>query len=165
MTMPGNPSDGELLRRAASIDPASLAILYDRHGSACYALAHRMLGSGSAAEDAVQEAFLHLWRSGSSFDASGGPVRSQLLTHVHTLSLATLRRASFREVPEPRARENTPVSGLSEELDTVLELAYFRGLTEADIAQRLNVPVEVVKTRTRVALEQLRVATRDSSAP
>jgi RNA polymerase sigma-70 factor (ECF subfamily) len=161
MASPADPSDSELLRRAASIDPPSLAILYDRHAPACYALAHRMLGPGERAEGAVQQAFVHLWQSGSSFDATRGSVRSQLLAHVHALSRDALR-AQPRDAARPD--ESAPVGGLPAELWAVLELAYFGGLTETEVAHRLDVSVDDVKARMRRALEQLRAGTQDTSA-
>ena len=151
---PGAPSDDELVRRAATVDPAALAILYDRHGAACFALATRMLGDGERSEDAVRQAFLRLWRVGASFDRSLGTVRAQVLDLVHAQCIHALRAAGGAVAPSAVERE-VP-RGLTYQLWTVLELAYFQGLTERQIAERLDLPVAVVKQRTRAALEQLR---------
>lgn len=153
---PGPPSDDELVRRAATIDPASLAILYDRHAAPCFALARRMLGEGPPSNDAVRQAFLHLWRVGASFDRSLGTVRGQLLDLVHELCVQTLRTAGGAAVPPRSPEHGEGLRGLSDELWAVLELAYFQGLTERQIAERLDLPIEAVKRRTRVGLEQLR---------
>ncbi len=150
---PGPPGDDDLIERAATTDPASMAILFDRHGAACYALAHRMLGESEAAETAVREAFLGLWRSGSSFDRGSGPVRSQLLDLVHDECVGMLRARPGGAAP---MAPGLPIQGLAPELWAVLELAYFGALTEQQIAERLGLPVATVKERARRGLEQLR---------
>lgn len=167
------------MRRAATIDPASLAILYDRHSACCYALARRMLGEGAAADKVVRGAFLGLWRLGSSFDAARGSVRSQLLESVRTRAIEALRggggsglrhaSSSVREEDALRAArspdEEVMGHGLPSELWVILQLAYFDGLTEDGIARRLDLPLEEVKLRARQALDRLAERDPDSASP
>ena len=177
----GRLSDEELLGRAARIDPAAFAELYDRHSVAAFSLARRIVG-GAHAEDAVQEAFLSVWRGVKRYDAARGPVRTWLLSIVRLRSIDELRKLEVHgrrraeaegleesltapDLPEAHALHaeqsaavRTALATLSDDQRRVLELAYFSGLTQAEIAERLELPLGTVKGRTRLSLEKLRAA-------
>jgi RNA polymerase sigma-70 factor (ECF subfamily) len=161
-------------------DSAAFEVVYERHGSVAYSLAHRMCGRGQAAEDIVQEAFLSAWRRASSYDAARGSVRTGLLGIVHHRAVDALRRTGS----DGRRRVDVPVEEL--ELDAgvsvsaevigrdqagavrdalgelppeqsrVIELAYFGGFTHTEIAGMLGVPAGTVKGRMRLGLTKLR---------
>lgn len=172
------PSDEELLRRVASHDVDALTALYDRHRSVAYAVALRVTRSVPAAEDAVQEAFLGLWRNRSGFDPGRGSGRSWLLAVVHHRAIDLLRRRRASD-PLPEAGASTPealvapdvwpevagrldaaaireaLAGLSDVQREAIELAYWGGLSQSEIAARTAVPLGTVKGRLRLGLMAL----------
>lgn len=181
------PSDEELIRRVARIDTAAFGALYDRHCVAAFSLARRIAGV-SMAEDAVQDAFLDLWRSASRYDVSRGPVRAWLLGIVRNRSIDALRRLDVHErrradatrleewLAAPDVTEDhvlraeastavrTALARLPPDQLQVLELAYFGGRSQSEIATELGVALGTVKGRTRLALDKLRIAL-EGSAP
>lgn len=176
------PSDEELVRGVARAEPAAFDALYRRHGAAAFALARRMLGSQSRAEDAVQEAFIGLWRTAPGYDPARGSVRNWLLGIVRNRSIDALRRLDVhqrrridseffedrvatpdqtaeRVVGRERARRvKSALRMLPPDQRRVLELAYFGGWTQTEIAEHLDLPLGTVKSRTRLALTKLRCA-------
>jgi RNA polymerase sigma-70 factor (ECF subfamily) len=171
-------SDDALLRRAVQGDSGAFAVLYDRHSSAAYTAARRVLGPTPAAEDAVQDALLQLWRSGPRYDASRGSLRAWLLVLVRSRALDLLRRETVRTTAAERAgaEPREQPQGASDELDRieqardlhrnivklppeqgqVLGLMYLAGQTQSEVATTLDLPLGTVKGRTRLALEKLR---------
>src|ERR671916_2314429 len=103
-----SPADDELIMAIARGDHPALLALYDRHGRVAYGLARRILGEAGAAEEAVQDAYLRIWRRASTFDAARGGARSWLLTIVHHCAIDLLRR---------RAGAPPVVAGLDEMAD------------------------------------------------
>ena len=172
-------SDAQLVADVALVKPAAFAELYDRHSVGAYSLARRIVGPGSA-DDAVQEAFLTIWRNAGSYDASRGAVRPWLLGIVRNRSIDTLRKSEVHDkrrsgatdfeewIEAPGSTEDgyeqteqsSMVVGvlgmLPAEQRTVVELAYFSGLTQPEIAARLSIPLGTVKGRTRLAFDKLR---------
>jgi RNA polymerase sigma-70 factor, ECF subfamily len=157
----------------------SLEALYAEHRGAAFALAFRMLGERGLAEDAVQEAFLNIWRQGGTEDTARGTARAWLLTIVHhrAIDLMRGRRAKAgadtvidAAVPLPSGEDtwatvaehlesdriHEAIATLPREQRQVIELSYFGGLTNAEIATRIGVPLGTVKGRLRLALEKLR---------
>lgn len=175
-------SDEDLARHVARAEPAAYALLYDRHGVAAFSLARRILGARHA-EEAVEEAFRDLWNGASSFDLARGSVRSWLLQLVHDHSLAILRRLAIeerrrvevrgledsREAPE---RESSPteqsalvraaLEALPSEERAILERAYFGGWSQAEIAEQLGVPLELVNDRAQLGLAKLRTVLQET---
>jgi RNA polymerase sigma-70 factor (ECF subfamily) len=177
---PERTTDGEdarLLDRLCRSDGDALAALYDRYGRLAYGLAYRVAQDATEAEDIVQEAFLALWRQAERYDGSRGSVRSYLLTIVHRRAIDAVRARGRRPVLgaaiESVAADTTDpveVSAWAEERQLaaqamrdlppdqrqVIELTYFEGLTLADAAQQLDIPVGTAKSRVRLALERMR---------
>jgi RNA polymerase sigma-70 factor (ECF subfamily) len=164
------PSTESLLRRMAAGDTDALGTLYDRFGGLVSALALRILRDGPEAEDVVQEVFLQAWRQATRFDRSRGAPEAWLCTMTRSRALDRLRkRVSRREDPSeaapvptavPRNEEalavRTAIGTLSEDQRRALELAYYEGLTQAEIAARLREPLGTIKTRIRTAMIRLR---------
>jgi RNA polymerase sigma-70 factor, ECF subfamily len=173
-------ADEELMRLVAYGDPRAFEVLFDRHGGAAFSLAYRVTGDRAAAEDVAQEAFLSIWRSRMRYDPARGSVRTWVLGIVHHRSIDSLRRgaayerrrSSFEGVEHTHeAAERTDVEAARREearsvrsaLDTLpddqrrtLELAYFGGFSQSQIAELLGMPVGTVKGRMRLGLEKLR---------
>jgi RNA polymerase sigma-70 factor (ECF subfamily) len=167
-----------LLQRLRARDRAAFAELFDAQGKAAFGVAYRMLHDAREAEDAVQEAFVSLWRQAQSIDPARGNVRSLLLTIVHRRAIDTLRRRAGRPVtalddadqvrsvaPDPleqaseaeeRARVRAAMEGLPADQREAIELTYFGGLTVTEMAERQRVPVGTAKSRLRLGLERMR---------
>ena len=166
-------SDAELLERVAGGDAGAFEVLYGRYARAVFGLALRRLGDRSRAEEAVQETFAAIWRSAASYDRERGPGAPWLYAVArHAIVDRSRARAEPpAEAPdhattEPGPQERAEASFVSwrvhralEELPererTVLELAYWGGLSQSEVAEFLNMPLGTVKTRTRSALSRL----------
>jgi RNA polymerase sigma-70 factor (ECF subfamily) len=171
-------ADDELITAVARGDQPALLALYDRHGRMGYGLAYRILGDAGAAEEAVQDAYLRIWRRASTFDAQRGGARSWLLTIVHHCAIDLLRRragappvvagldemAERRSVPDAWSevsgriesdRVRTAVETLPGEQRRAIEMAFFDGLTHREIAERDGLPLGTVKGRLRLGLKRL----------
>ena len=170
--------DDELIAAVARGDQPALLALYDRYGRMGYGLAYRILGDAGAAEEAVQDAYLRIWRRAATFDASRGAARSWLLTIVHHCAIDLLRRragappvvagldemADRRSVPDAWSevsgrmesdRVRTAVETLPGEQRRAIEMAFFDGLTHREIAERDGLPLGTVKGRLRLGLKRL----------
>lgn len=171
-------SDNELVARVVQGDERSFLALYDRHVSRVHALTLRILGNSMLAEEATQDAFLKLWSRSSQFLAERGPFLPWLLTVARRVALDRLRLESRRPMltdsndPEDAWQilpdlETTgeesrwrsmyfAVQSLPSDQRHVIELAYYQGLSQSEIAEVLNLPLGTVKTRLRAAMERLR---------
>jgi len=153
--------------------------LYDRYAGLAYAVAMRVLGDPGRAEDVVQEAFLKIWTNAASFDPKRGSLRTWLITAVRNRSIDHLRGRSAHERDElelqPELAEPAPrsdpwrevslslermavreaLSSLPSEQRQAVQLAYFGGYSQREIADMTHVPVSTVKGRMRLALEKL----------
>jgi RNA polymerase sigma-70 factor (ECF subfamily) len=168
-------TDAELLARVASGDDSAFAALYDRYAAAAYGIARRVLRDDRLAEDAVQEAFLAAWRTAGRYDGSRASVRAWLVTLTHRRAVDLVRRqerrracplpeeeqlgcghdAEGRDVVE-RDRVVRALRELPDHERMVLELAYYEGLSQSEIAHALATPLGTVKSRTFSALARLR---------
>jgi RNA polymerase sigma-70 factor, ECF subfamily len=173
-------ADEELIELVQAADSSAFELLYDRHASAAFSLAYRMMGDRMAAEDISQEAFLGIWRSRSPYQPERGSVRTWILSIVHNRAVDALRRHMAHERHRgtgqgiedlEEASEHTDVEVIRREearnlrsvLDTlpqeqskVIELAYFAGFTHSQIADMLGMSMGTVKGRMRLGLEKLR---------
>jgi RNA polymerase sigma-70 factor, ECF subfamily len=166
-------SDGELLERVAGGDAGAFEVLYRRYARAMFGLALRRLGDRSRAEEAVQETFASIWRSAASYDRERGPGAPWIYA-VARHAIVDRSRARVEppaEAPDHASNEPGPLERaeasfvswqvhraleeLPERERTVLELAYWGGLSQSEVAEFLNTPLGTVKTRTRSALARL----------
>ena len=170
-------ADEALLRRVMAGDARALRQLYDRCAPVALAVAQRILRSREEAEDVLQETFLEAWRSAERFDARRGTAAAWLIAIARSRALDRIRargsseraaQALAREdaapVPLPiepaearqdRERIQAALASLPPEQRTVLELAYFEGLTQSEIAARTGDALGTIKTRCRLALQKL----------
>ena len=178
-------ADEDLMALVRDGDARAFEVVFDRHGGASFSLAYRICGRRAMAEDAVQEAFLSLWRSGARYESTRGSVRSWVLAVVHHRAIDALRRGMVRDrrdVGEEGTAERLVASDSTEaevirrdvahtvrsalarlpaEQRAVIELAYFGGFTHVQIAEMLELPVGTVKGRMRLGLTKLRLALGD----
>jgi RNA polymerase sigma-70 factor, ECF subfamily len=175
-----NLADEEVIHLVGEGNPRAFELLYDRHGGAAFSLAYRMVGNRVTAEDITQEGFLAIWRSRMRYDPSRGSVRTWVLGIVHHRAVDTLRRGAVHErrretiegvEDRHEAPERTEVEVARREearsvrsaLDTLpedqrrtIELAYFGGFSQSEIAELLDAPIGTVKGRMRLGLDKLR---------
>ncbi|MGH3105287.1 MAG: RNA polymerase sigma factor [Gaiellaceae bacterium] len=166
-------SDGELLTRIAAGDRAAFEELYGRFARSVYGLALRRLGDRDRAEEAVQETFTAVWRSARSYRADRGPGAPWLYAVARNAIVDRFRVQGepVADVPDTASGEDGPDAAVEagwiawrvhralEDLPArereVLELAYWGGLSQSEVAEFLNVPLGTVKTRTRSGLGRL----------
>ncbi len=175
-------ADEELMELVGAGETRAFEVIFDRHAGAGYSLALRMCRRRALAEDIVQEAFLSLWRGGAGYDRSRGSVRSWVLSAVHNRAVDALRRTGAkagRDVSDEGIAERLPsrdatdaeverrdesrrVRSALDELPAdqrqVIELAYFGGLSQSQIAEMLELPPGTVKGRMRLGLTKMRSA-------
>ena len=169
-------SDEALVALVARSDETALAELYDRIGGIAYGLAFRVLRDESLAEDAVQEAFLGLWRTAGSFVPERAKASTWLLTLVHRRAVDLVRREQRRrgdpleDAPEPttdsaeddawlrleRERVQGALAQLPDQQREAIELAYYGGFTQSELADRLGQPLGTIKSRMFSGLARLR---------
>ena len=170
-------SDEALLSLVASSDEQALAELYDRFGRVAYGLALRILRDEALAQDAVQEAFLAIWRNADRFLAERAKASTWILTLVHRRAVDLVRREDRRRAeplesaPEPAAAETVEdeaalgfqrrvvqeaLRRLPPEQREALELGYYGGLTQSELAERLDQPLGTIKSRMFTGLNRLR---------
>lgn len=166
-------SDAELVSRAAAGNAECMGELFDRHAGRMKSLALRIVRSPEEAEDVVQEVFVQAWQQAARFDAGRGTVLAWLSIMARSRSLDRWRRRSTRretgvleahELAGPPSSKSDPSSwaarsalgALPAEQRTLLELAYWEGLSQSEISARLGLPLGTVKTRMRSGLRKLR---------
>jgi len=171
--------DGDLLARLQSRDSRALGELYDRYGRMAFGLILRMVQDRGIAEDLVQETFMRVWNRAASFDSEQGAVGPWLLAVARNRALDYLRYKGRRPESSIDAQETenpalfadvqadplrfdvarqvkAALSRLTETQRQAIELAYFEGMSQTEIAERMRQPLGTVKTWMRRALQQMR---------
>lgn len=175
--------DAALIERVARRDTQALEALYDRYAHIVYGMALRILRNAELAEEVVQETFWRVWRRSDTFQAGRGRVAAWIFGIAHNLAIDELRRQrarpsavsldSERAAPyeledqgmdvvataieaERRRMITNALTQLPTEQREVIELAYFGGLSQSEIATRLGSPIGTVKTRVRLGIQKLR---------
>jgi RNA polymerase sigma-70 factor (ECF subfamily) len=170
----------EWMRRIASGDEAALGALYDASSRLVYGLALRILGDAGTAEDVTLDVYMQVWRQAGRFDPARGRVSTWLLTMARSRAIDRLRDSQLQhskhetlEVladfeggePDPeesaamaqkRARVQVALNSLTPDQRRAISLAFFGGLSQTEIASKLNEPLGTVKTRIRSGMLKLR---------
>jgi len=173
-------ADEDLMQLVRRGKAPAFEVIYERHASAAFSLAYRIVGTRNGAEDVSQEAFLSLWRSGARYERTRGSVRSWVLGIVHHRAIDFLRRAGVHDrrrasdegleerfesgertdVEVARREEAATIRGALETLPPeqtqALKLAYFGGFTHTEIAAMVDAPVGTIKGRIRLGLAKMR---------
>jgi len=171
--------DSSLVARMQRRDPQALAELYDRYGRLTYSLILRVVRDTGIAEDLVQETFLRVWNRVGGFDAQKGSIGPWLLAVARNRAIDYLRSAGGRErnaveyeetghpslycdmekdllASDKARRVKSAIDKLPPNHRQVIELAYFEGLSQTEMAERMGQPLGTVKTWVRTALKNLR---------
>ena len=180
-------SDVDLIGRAAEGDARALEVLYDRYSRVVFSFALRIVGDRELAEEILQEVFFRAWQQGAAFRATRGTFVTWLLSITHNLAIDEVRKRRRRpqkadsEEPETVLAAVADTSAGSDVEDEVwlgalrqtitgaldqlppaqreaIELAYYQGLTQREIAEQLGEPLGTIKTRIRLGLQKLREA-------
>lgn len=169
-------SDEALLALCSRADEDALGELYDRYGRVAYGLALRIVRDRALAEDAVQEAFLAVWRSAGAFLAEQGKPSTWILTLVHRRAVDIVRREERRradpleETDQPAGEATDEEAWLRAQRQVVqealrklppeqreaIELAYYGGFTQSELAEKLGLPLGTIKSRMFTGLKRLR---------
>ena len=173
------PDEPDLLARLQRRDPQALAELYDRYGRTAYSLILRMVRDKSIAEDLVQETFLRVWNRVHTIDSAKGAIGPWLLAIARNGAIDYLRSSAGRErnaveldeaghaplygemeagilISDQARRARAAMNNLAPNYRTVMELAYFEGLTQSEMSVRMGQPLGTIKTWVRAALQCLR---------
>src|SRR5680860_1725727 len=178
-----NAGDAVLIKEAAAGDAAALETLYDRYSRVVFSFALRIVGDPQIAEEILQEVFFRAWQQGSSFQSNRGSLVTWLLSITHNLSIDEIRKRNRRPQKADSAEPEAMLAGMRDESQSVeeevwlgslresivdamdqlpkaqrepIELAYFQGLTQREIAEHLDDPLGTIKTRMRLGMLKLR---------
>ena len=179
---PEAPSDVDLMTRIQAGDPDALSLLYDRYNGIVKALILRIIHNDTEADDLLQEVFLEIWNQAKNFSAQKGKPLGWMVTLTRRRSIDALRkkqayaRAEERLRAEPERQplawvQNTTaedirsgdtraimakvISSLPEAQQQVIDLAFFRGMSQREIASHTNIPLGTVKTRLELGLKKI----------
>jgi RNA polymerase sigma-70 factor (ECF subfamily) len=173
-------SDQELIQQITARDQEAMLGLYRRYADLIYSIVYRVLNDSAAAEECVQDAFLKVWQNAAQFDAGRGPLIAWLIGIARNLAIDRLRQQVRRQRSGPEQALNDGDEGLAldvlndwqsreranalrlslqtlpPEQIQVLELAYFGGMSQSEIADYLSIPLGTVKTRMRLGMQKLK---------
>jgi RNA polymerase sigma-70 factor, ECF subfamily len=179
MAVIAGPEERALVLRLQRRDPQALAELYDRYGKMAYSLVLRVVRDGAIAEDLVQETFLRVWNRVHSIDSEKGSLGPWLLAIARNRAIDYLRSSAGRErkaveldetdhaplysgmeadilISDQARRVKVAMEKLAPNYRTVMELAYFEGLSQSEMAVQMGQPLGTIKTWVRTALQSLR---------
>lgn len=176
-------NDAELISRVAERDPKALEVLYDRYNRVVYSFALRIVGDPQIAEELLQEVFFRAWQQGRAFRESRGAFVTWLLSITHNMAIDEVRKRRRRPQKADSEEPETVLAGVPDASQDVegevwlsslrmtieaamaqlppaqrdaIELAYFQGLTQREISERLGEPLGTIKTRMRLGIQKLR---------
>jgi RNA polymerase sigma-70 factor (ECF subfamily) len=176
-------SDADLIGRAAEGDARALEVLYDRYSRVVFSFGLRIVGDPQLAEELLQEVFFRAWQQGGSFRSSKGSFITWLLSITHNMAIDEVRKrrrrpqkadsedpeAALAAVPDsgPDVEDEVWLGALRDTIEgamaslppaqrQAIEMAYFRGLTQREIAEQLGEPLGTIKTRMRLGMQKLR---------
>jgi RNA polymerase sigma-70 factor, ECF subfamily len=176
------PTDEQIISAVCKGDESAIEVLYERYHRYAYALAYRILRDPLASEDIVQDAFLSIWRKAPLYQVQNGSVQSWVQAIVRNRAIDKIRASAHRDnqwIPLQTDNEQDPPSDQPDvweqawqseqyriirevmeqipgEQRMVIELAYFRGLTHAEIAEQCQIPLGTVKGRMRLGLQKMK---------
>ena len=173
--------DQQLINRLQAQDSTAIGNLYDAYGSALFGVVLRIVQQRELAEQVLQDTFVKAWRNGASYDASKGRLFTWLLNIARNTAIDATRTAHFQKsrktdsldslVYSPGGESINPdqigvrdvVSRLDEKYKSLIDLVYFKGYTQEEVAEETGIPLGTIKTRLRYAINELRGIFREGS--
>ena len=170
-------TEEELVQLLKSGDKSSFSYLYDNYSGALYSIIFKMVSNQQLAEDILQEAFIKIWNNFHQYDPSKGRLFTWMINITRNLTIDTLRSKGYKKqrkisndeisVSNYQDKSELPdkydtiglqkqLSGLKPSQKTLIDLAYYNGYTQEEIAREMNIPLGTVKTRMRSAILELR---------
>jgi RNA polymerase sigma-70 factor (ECF subfamily) len=176
-------TDIDLIERVSGGDAKALEVLYDRYSRVVYSFALRIVGDPQLAEELLQEVFFRAWQQGKAFKAARGSFITWLLSITHNMAIDEVRKRRRRPQRADNEEPEAVLAAVADEGQDVeeevwllslrstiadalrelpraqreaIELAYFQGLTQREIAERLGEPLGTIKTRMRLGIQKLR---------
>ena len=166
----------KIIRLLHQRDKRAIAILYDEYAPALFGVVLRIVQSREIAEDVMQDAFIKIWKNGGNFDSEKGRLFTWLLNVARNTAIDATRSvhyknrsnmtdlANIRDLRPKRCFESKTnhiglrrlVNGLEYKYKEVVDLIYFNGYTQHEVAETLQIPLGTVKTRIKIALRELR---------
>jgi RNA polymerase sigma-70 factor (ECF subfamily) len=172
--------DGQLMQLIRQKDPAALEMLYDRYEGMIYSFAYRIVKDSMAAEEVIQELFMRIWKNAEHYDSSKGKLPTWMFAVTRNIAIDHLRKTNSRMPQQPTASEELQeirdtgtmtedmvellmigeqvreaLLELSRDQQQVVDLIYYQGLTQQEVAIRVAIPLGTVKSRVRLAMKQL----------
>lgn len=181
------PDDIEIMKRIIQRDQQALWMLYERYGTAVYSIAYRVLANATMAEEVTQDTFLKVWHQTTRWDSEKGKLKNWLLTITQFTAIDRLRKERRQPVVHSEPIEDTDetlyvgamtlgdphwqdgsalrlvVEQLPPEQASLIDLAFYQGMSHSEIADTLHMPLGTVKTRLRTGLRRLRELWLESS--
>jgi RNA polymerase sigma factor (sigma-70 family) len=170
-------SEEELIQLLKFGDQSAFSYLYDHYSGALFGVIYKIIADQPLAEDILQEAFVKIWKNFSSYDDSKGRLFTWMLNITRNLTIDTVRSKSYKTQSKIHGSENVVVyvsnnanenerfdalgirkqtSLLKEDQKQIIDMAYFDGFTQEEIARKLGIPLGTVKTRMRTAISVLK---------
>lgn len=181
--MSNNKND--LIYRLQSKDPAVVEILYEKYADTLYGIILRIVQQEDLAEDVLQDAFVKIWKNGGTYDATKGTLFTWMLNICRNTAIDKTRTVHFRKKQMIHNLEENvdnlgaytyeqhidqiglddAVNGLEEKYRTIIDLIYFKGFTQKEVTEQLEIPLGTVKSRVRIALRELRLRFLSDQTP
>ncbi|MFN0216464.1 MAG: RNA polymerase sigma factor [Saprospiraceae bacterium] len=173
--------DQQLINRLQAQDSTAIGELYEAYGAALFGVVLRIVQQRELAEQVLQDTFVKAWRNGASYDTSKGRLFTWLLNIARNTAIDTTRTAHFQNSRKTQSLDilvyspggqsiNTDQIGVREEVDrldekykTLIDLIYFKGYTQEEVAEEIGIPIGTIKTRLRYAINELRGTFGDKS--
>lgn len=168
-------SEEELVQRLQQQDEAAMAILYDKYSAALYGVILRIVKTEEIAEDVMQESFVKIWYSFHQYDTSKGKLFTWLINVARNSAIDKIRSKQYRVGSRTKPMEDSPVNHLQSAYETrpehigvkemveklnpdqkiIIDMMYFEGYSQSEVAEELDIPLGTVKTRARAAMKLL----------
>ena len=173
-------TEEELVARLKSSDKAAFSSLYDNYSNALYGVVMKIVRTDPPAEDVIQDAFIKIWKSLANYDSKKGTLFTWMLNVTRNTAIDRIRSSEYQKSKTSfdidshlgtadRTSNHNPtmdhigvndlVNKLKSEHKEIIELAYFQGYTQTEIADKLNIPLGTVKTRVKLAMTHLKELT------
>jgi RNA polymerase sigma-70 factor (ECF subfamily) len=168
-------AESQIVEMLHQNDKQAIAVIYDHYAPALYGVVVRIVQSEEIAQDVMQDAFVKIWKKGTTYDSTKGTLFTWLLNITRNTAIDKIRSAGFRKSGENQnidnhvhnkvsSRGTNPdeigvkelLNNLDDKYRDIIDMIYFRGFTQKEVSEELDIPLGTVKTRLRIGLRELR---------